>query len=92
MDSGRQVDLLKIDRILNDPSKELRYKRAASRAKAKILAQLKDERLTRLRERLMKASRADDEWEMWKITNQIKDYLGEEGIEWWSTKDDRHYI
>lgn len=89
MDSGREVDLIRINNVLKDPTRSKLLKQIAMRTRSKIINQLKDRQLTRMRDRLMQASYANDEWEMWKITNQIKDYLGEERIEWWSTKRER---
>jgi hypothetical protein len=48
---------------------------------SKIQAQLKDKKLMHMRERLRRALYAEDKHETWKITNQIKDYLGEETLE-----------
>lgn len=91
IDSGRLALIHRLNAEINDDSKPMVERQKAYRLKSKIQAQLKDKTLATMRERLMKAGRANDEWEMWKITNQIKDYLGEEGIEWWSTKDERQH-
>ena len=89
MDLGREVDLIRIANVLKDPNSDERLKRVAVRTRTKIIRQLHDRKLNHMRDRLMRASYANDEWAMWQMTNQIKDYLGEERIEWWSTKRER---
>lgn len=60
---------------------ELTRKKQIQRNIDKILAQLQDRKLAGLRERLMLAHLYSDKREIWKITNQIKDYLKEPLIE-----------
>lgn len=78
VDSGRKFDLIRIDRQMNDLSIPLSLRRKAFKAKKQILKQIHDKKLAKMRERLILASKHDDKWEMWKITNQIKDYMKEE--------------
>lgn len=78
IDSSRQHDLQRIDRMTKDLSVPLYLRRKAYASKKQILKQLHDKKLVRMRERLIAAGRVNDKWEMYKITNQIKDYLHEE--------------
>ncbi len=89
IDSGRVSDLQHLQKIIDDSSQPLKYRKSAHRVKRRILQQMRDKQATRLRERLMRAAKGGSEYTMWKITNQIKETLGEERIEWWSTKDER---
>ena len=79
---------INVEPLVNqDFSYEDAYKAEVTRKKTirrnidKILAQLKDPHLAKLRERLTRAYFAEDKLETWKLTNQIKDYLGEELLE-----------
>jgi hypothetical protein len=78
VDSAREADLRELKAVRDDPAQPMSDRRRASKAFDKILSQLKDPKLAAMRERLMKATYAADLPETWKITNQIKDYLGEE--------------
>lgn len=60
---------------------EVTKKKQIRRNIDKILAQLQDEKLAKLREKLMLAHFYSDKREIWKLTNQIKDYLKEPLIE-----------
>ena len=77
-DSSRIKDLEQIKGWLADPKKSIARKQMLHRTYKKIQAQLHDKKLANMRERLVKASQANDSYELWKITNQIKDYSGEE--------------
>lgn len=78
MDQGRYKDLARLQAVLDDPSKPMYAKRQANAAKQDILRQLKDKKLVALREQLIKAAQAFDEYGEWKIVNQIKDYMKKE--------------
>lgn len=84
LDSGRQVDLLRIDQRINDKNSPPMMVRGYQRTKAKVLKQLKDKKLAQLRERMMSASRHNDQWEMWKISCLIQDHTGQERAEYWN--------
>lgn len=60
---------------------EVKKKKQIQRSIDKILVQLNDEKLAKLREKLMLAHKYSDKREIWKLTNQIKDYLKEPLIE-----------
>jgi hypothetical protein len=47
----------------------------------KIIKQIKDPKVSKLRERLVKATYAEDKREIWKISALIKDYLKEDRLE-----------
>lgn len=83
MDSGRQVDLLRIAQKIADKNTPTRMKLAYARTREKIVDQMRDRTLGHLRERMMKASRDNNQWEMWKISCLIKDHVGEERAEYW---------
>lgn len=87
MDSGRLADLRDLDKQLNDYSLSVADHRRAWRTKQRILKQLRDPQLASMRERLMKAAKANDQREMWKITNQIKEHNKDELVEWWGYGD-----
>ncbi len=80
IDSSRIKDLTQLKAWMND------YKYSTARRKMffetykKIQSQLHDKKLASMRERLVKATRAEDKVEMWKVTNQIKAYAKEELI------------
>lgn len=80
IDSSRIQDLLELKEDMADESIPLGERRKAYRAYCEIQAQLKDKKLAAMRERLAKAQDVSDRYEVWKIRNQIKDYLGEELI------------
>lgn len=82
IDSSRLLDLRKIDSLLKDVSQPLYRKKRFAETRAKILRQLKDPKLAVLRERLVRATLAEDKYEAWKISCQIKDYMKEEKHEW----------
>lgn len=83
IDSSRQAVLARLDREMNDPSKPNFHRRKAWKAKQRIISQLKDRRITRERERLIKAYANNDQYEAWKITNVIKNLNKEELVEDW---------
>lgn len=74
-------DLEQLNKKLNDPSIPNSDKRRYHVAHKKIMQQLFDPKLAKMRERLSKAYFAEDKHETWKITNQIKDYLKEPTLE-----------
>ena len=81
IDSSRLKDLDQLKAWMNDYSYSLARRKMFKRTHDKILAQVRDPRLAKLRERLTLATRAGDKLEMWKIMNQIKDYAKEEKLE-----------
>jgi hypothetical protein len=64
---GRAGDLAKLNRDRNNIQLPNIVRLRADRAHATIVAQLKDKKLMRLRERLINATRAGDEYEARKI-------------------------
>lgn len=78
VDSSRIKDLAYIEKILADPKHPQYRKERFARTKAKILRQLKDPELAKLRERLVKATVAEDKLQIQKIQLQIKAYTKEE--------------
>lgn len=79
---GRLTTLQKLDKVRNDPHKHKYRRMQADRAIKRIVAQLHDRALMRLRERLIRATVAGDLTAVWKIENQIRAYEGQyEGIE-----------
>jgi hypothetical protein len=81
MDEGRYYDLRNLQAVIDSRLKPHDVRRAAYKSKVLILRQVNDKGLTRLRERLIKAAKAGDEKEEWKISNQIKDYLHEKKLD-----------
>lgn len=79
-DSGRLADLKDMMDEMNDISRPMINRRFAYKAYKAIMRQLKDKQLAHMRERLIKASDKMDRYEVWKIRNQIKDYMGEERL------------
>lgn len=80
IDKARELDLQELHKDMNDPKLPLYVRKRAYRAFEKVKSQLHDPILARMRERLHKASDAKDRLEVWKIRNQIKDYLREEPL------------
>lgn len=68
---GRQTTLMKLNADRNDHSKHPYRRMQADRAMRKILAQMADKHLMRLRERLIKATQAGDQREVWKLESHI---------------------
>jgi hypothetical protein len=75
---GRDSQLNKLHAIQHDVTKPTHVRRAADKARQKIVAQMRDKKLMGMRSRLMAASRAGDVVEMARITALIKDYEGED--------------
>lgn len=78
IDVSRLADLNDLKKIRDDVTELMSHRRAAKKALDKILKQIHDPLLAKLRERLLKATLASDVKEMWKIRNQIKSYLKQE--------------
>lgn len=81
MDESRLKDLARLQAVIDNPHKSYAARYQADRAKQNIIRQSKDHKLLRMRERLVKAARASDAYEEWKIANQIKDYLHEQKMD-----------
>jgi hypothetical protein len=81
VDTSRIKDLEMLQKWMDSPNFTPERKQMFHRTVKKIVTQMKDPRLGAMRERLMKATKAEDKLEMWKITNQIKDYMHEEKLE-----------
>lgn len=77
-DSSRVKDLYQLKVWMNDPSYTKARRKMFSDTYKKIQSQLHDKKLSSMRERLVKATKAENKVEMWKITNQIKSYAKEE--------------
>lgn len=69
---GRLTTLNRLQAARDDVSKHRFSRTQADKAIRKIVAQLRDRQLMRLRERLIKATQAGDHHEQWKIENIIK--------------------
>lgn len=78
IDTARIRTIARLNAELSDPSVPMSTKRKAHRLKAKLQKQMKDKKLATMRERLTMAVTANDKYETWKLTCQIKDYLKEE--------------
>lgn len=81
MDEGRLRDIDRLNQIIKNPNKSKGVRREADRTKKIIVKQLRDRKLRRLREQLIKASAHYDEKVELKIVNTIKNYLKQEQIE-----------
>lgn len=75
---GRLTTLNRLKKVRDDFSKHPFHRQQADKAMSKIKLQLKDKRLNAMRERLIKATRAGDLHEVWKIENLIKHHEHEE--------------
>lgn len=84
MDRGRLSDLARLQKIIDDPTKSKGIRKWADKTKKTIVRQLKDRRLRRLREQLIRAAWYEDAYVEWKIANTIKDYEKKEKFEVYS--------
>ena len=84
MDEGRYHQLRELQKVLDDPTRTRFAKKSAYRTQQDILRQLKDKKLTHLREQLLNAANAGDKHAEWKISCQIRDYLKKEKVEQYS--------
>lgn len=75
---GRQGELKRYNQERNDFNLPARRRSAANKAHAKIAGQLKDKPLMALRHRLLAAGHAKDDYEIAKITAQMRAYLKED--------------
>lgn len=76
MDSGRQHDLQTLHGVLNNPNETERHKRQARNSIKKIELVARDPKIRSLRERLIKAHRANDQDAAEKIGSEIRSYQG----------------
>lgn len=75
---GRLTTLKKLTKDRDNPNLHPFVRLQADKAIEKIKSQIKDRPLMAMRERLIKATRAGDLHEVWKIENQIRAYEGKE--------------
>lgn len=75
---GRTGDLVKLNKDRNDYKLSKFSRSQASKAHAKIVMQLKDKQLMKLRLRLIKATIAGDMKEATKIEQQMRSYIKED--------------
>jgi hypothetical protein len=75
---GRLTTLNKLKDMRDNPEIHPHHREGAAKAMERIKTQLKDKKLMKLRERLIKATIAGDLHESWKIENQIKAHEGKE--------------
>lgn len=75
---GRQTTLSRLDEVRSDPTIDRFTRSRADKAYHEILGQLKDKKLMRLRERLIKATMAGDLHEVWKIENLMRSHEGKQ--------------
>lgn len=78
LDNSRKATLARLDKQLLDMGIDTPTKRRIWKARDRILKTARDKKLAEMRERLTKATFDNNKYEMWKITCQIKDYMGEE--------------
>lgn len=81
MDEGRKLDLEDLEKVLNDPERTEWSKTLAYNNKKKILRQLKDKKLTKLRQYLFEARKKGDDATANKLAYLIKDHT-KESREW----------
>lgn len=74
---GRESDLVRLNNLRNNRGVGPLTRLGADRAHTKILIQLRDEKYTNLRERLINATRAGDTNAVANIELQIRDHLKE---------------
>jgi len=79
-DSSRIKDLYQLKVWMNDSKFSMARRKMFADTYKKIQSQLHNQKLANMRERLVKATKAENKVEMWKITNQIKSYVKEELI------------
>lgn len=75
---GRYTTLNDLKKRRDDTTKPYFIRERAARAMNEIIEQLKDKKLMALRERLIKAARAGDKHEEWKIANLMREHEGRE--------------
>jgi hypothetical protein len=75
---GRAGTLLKLNKDRNSPKLSKFERLQADKAHQKIVNQMKDKKLMRMRLRLINATRAGDLYESSKIEQLMKDYLKED--------------
>lgn len=71
---GRYTTLERLRKVRDDPLKHPFHRWQADQSIGRILRQLESRPLMRLRERLIKATRAGDYHESWKIELLMRDY------------------
>lgn len=81
IDASRLKDLEMLKTLMEDYTKPMKARQVASRTHDKIMREIKDPVVSKLRERLVKATYAEDKKEIWKISNQIRAHLKEEMLE-----------
>lgn len=79
MDNSRDADLKALYERFNDPTISRAKRIAAHRAFESIQAKVKDRTLVRMRERLVKAHRANDTEEIEKIEQLVREYSRRKG-------------
>lgn len=75
---GREGDLAKLNAARNNPSLSRFQRRQADESHKAIVEQLKDKKLMGMRERLIRAARAGDDYESDKIQRQMRAYQGQD--------------
>lgn len=81
MDAGRLQDIARLNSLIKNPNKSRGQRREADRTKKIIVKQMRDRKLRRLREQLIKAAAKHDLRAELKLVNTIKNYLKQEQIE-----------
>lgn len=76
--NGRYTTLKKLHEVRDNCDLPFHVRKGADRSIAKIREQLKDKKLTRMREWLIKATLAGDQVAVWRFENQIRDHEGQE--------------
>jgi hypothetical protein len=77
-DHGRNGELTKLNKLRNDYTQSPVTRRAADKNHAKIVHQLRDKKLMRMRHRLIQAGRAGDRLEIARITAMMKAHTKED--------------
>jgi hypothetical protein len=75
---GRAGELARLNNDRNDPKLSKFVRQQADKAHQKIVNQLKDRKLMGLRERLIRATQAGDQYEARKIETEMRAYTGED--------------
>lgn len=71
---GREADFKRLNEDRNNPKLSKIVRQRADKAYKKIAEQVKDKKLMRMREQLIRATQAADEPAQHKIQMQIRDY------------------
>jgi hypothetical protein len=74
MDGTRIADLDRLTMVIHNPDESVAHKRQAARALGRIKRQMHDPKLKALRERLIRATQANDTYWVEKLSDELHDY------------------